>query len=153
MIRAARKEDFPAVKELMNGLHGAHAEARPDVYKKDLVFQMENYEQMLGDSAARIFVYEAERVFGLMMLKIKETQESEAQVGRRFCHIEAIVVDPGLRKAGVGRKLLEYANEMSRELGLDAIELMVWDFNEDARRFYEKDGMTTKYTVLEKKLR
>ncbi len=37
-------------------------------------------------------------------------------------------------------------------MGLARIELMVWAFNEDAKRFYEKLGMTVRSDTMEERL-
>jgi hypothetical protein len=37
-------------------------------------------------------------------------------------------------------------------MGAERLDLMVWDFNEDARKFYEKMGMKPQRYIYESKL-
>lgn len=54
-------------------------------------------------------------------------------------YVRLIGVRPGERGRGVGRALMEYAEESSRAQGRDLF-LLVSDFNTDAQRFYQRLG-------------
>lgn len=54
-------------------------------------------------------------------------------------YVRLIGVRPGERGRGVGRALMEFAEESSRARGRDLF-LLVSDFNTDAQRFYQRLG-------------
>jgi ribosomal protein S18 acetylase RimI-like enzyme len=57
--------------------------------------------------------------------------------------IDQIAVKDQYRGCGYGTQLLEAAQQLARDLGLSVIELEVWTFNEDAKRFFVAHGFTT----------
>ena len=54
-------------------------------------------------------------------------------------YVRLIGVRPGERGHGIGRALMEFAEEQSRARGRDLF-LLVSDFNTDAQRFYQRLG-------------
>ena len=62
-------------------------------------------------------------------------------VKRRTAYMEDLCVDDDFRGKGIGSSLFVYAKEKAKEMGAERLDLMVWDFNEDARNFYERMGM------------
>ncbi len=57
----------------------------------------------------------------------------------RSNYVQLIGVRPGDRSRGIGRALMEFAEETSRVQGRDLL-LLVSDFNASARRFYQRLG-------------
>lgn len=55
-------------------------------------------------------------------------------------YISSLAVWPEFRNHGVGRRLLEAANERARGLGLRELSLLCFAGNMGARRFYERAG-------------
>lgn len=66
---------------------------------------------------------------------------------RRVLHIHSIYVEPGYRREGIGRTLLDAALEWGREAGCIEAELNVL-VNNPARRLYVRTG----FEVLEVKM-
>jgi ribosomal protein S18 acetylase RimI-like enzyme len=44
---------------------------------------------------------------------------------------------------GIGQALMEKTHAWSREVGIRTVELIVWEFNDGARHFYENLGYKT----------
>ncbi|WP_121742770.1 GNAT family N-acetyltransferase [Natronorubrum halophilum] len=63
-----------------------------------------------------------------------------------------LYVDPAARDRGVGSALLEAAEETLREQGADVMILEVMAENEDARRFYRRQGYDTYRVAMERSL-
>ncbi len=63
---------------------------------------------------------------------------------RKICFIESLGVKENYQHQGIGRKLYEYLKNEVKSKNIDAIELNVWGFNQDAIRFYESLGMNIK---------
>ncbi|HTW86245.1 MAG TPA: GNAT family N-acetyltransferase [Candidatus Sulfotelmatobacter sp.] len=61
-------------------------------------------------------------------------------------------VEPFARGRGVGRALLDLAEDCARELGLGYVSLMVTEDNEPARRLYDGAGYGTERRMMTKRL-
>jgi len=66
--------------------------------------------------------------------------------------IDDLCVDEKYRKKGIGKRLFEEVKTYSKENGINFIELMVWEFNENARKFYENMGMKIRINRMEYKI-
>src|SRR5580658_5951546 len=64
---------------------------------------------------------------------------------RVFAYIEEVVVSSHHRRLGVGKALMQRVEGWARDRKVDQIELIVWEFNDEARKFYESLGYTTSY--------
>ncbi len=61
-------------------------------------------------------------------------------------------IDPEFQGRGVGRRLLETAEQHFRSTGSDWVSLGVFPTNGEARRFYERLGYRPVYAFLGKRL-
>ena len=57
-------------------------------------------------------------------------------------YVHQIGVAPDFRKRGVGRALLEAARAAAEEQGISLMAADLWSFNEDARAFFRRCGLT-----------
>jgi ribosomal protein S18 acetylase RimI-like enzyme len=55
-------------------------------------------------------------------------------------HLHQLYVDPAEHGSGIAVTLLEWAKDMARRRGRQAIVLTVWEHNDRARAFYVKHG-------------
>lgn len=62
-------------------------------------------------------------------------------VPQEFAWVCDIVVARAFRRRGVGRALMAKAREWARDRGHDQVRLTVFDFNAEAMRFYEAEGL------------
>jgi ribosomal protein S18 acetylase RimI-like enzyme len=69
-------------------------------------------------------------------------------VPRRRAHIEDLVVAGGMRRRGVGRRLMRAAAAWARTRGAGQLVLTVWAGNRDAARFYRALGYSELSRVL-----
>ncbi len=66
----------------------------------------------------------------------------------RFCYVETLSVLPEARGRGVGRALLAAARQRLAGIGVTRIELTAVAANEDARRFYAREGFELAFVTL-----
>ena len=53
------------------------------------------------------------------------------------------------QKNGIGRFLFQYIVDYSKTEGASSLQLVVWEFNKDAIKFYETLGMSTRNRRME----
>jgi len=58
----------------------------------------------------------------------------------RYYHLYTIFLDPSVQRRGIGRQLMAYAEEQTRNRGKPFMMLKVFAKNEASRRFYEACG-------------
>ncbi len=64
---------------------------------------------------------------------------------------EDLVVDKDFRRRGIAKRLFAFMEEEARKRGAKRLDLMVWEFNREALKFYESFGMKPQRYILEKK--
>jgi ribosomal protein S18 acetylase RimI-like enzyme len=72
--------------------------------------------------------------------------------GRHHAHISVIATSEAAEGTGVGRALMEYAEQWARKRNLTLLTLHVFAANARARRFYEKAGMAPEFLKYAKEL-
>jgi GNAT superfamily N-acetyltransferase len=70
----------------------------------------------------------------------------------RVGHIDSFYVLPELRGRGVGRLLMEAAYAEMRQAGATTVALDMVANNDVARRFYEREGFTTAFVQMHRRL-
>ena len=142
-VRAATKNDIPALMSLLVQVNMVHHNGRPDLFKGPTTKYTEaDLAAILADPATPVFV---------------GTDESGRVLGHGFCvmqhsggqlmeehdtlYIDDICVDEAARGLGVGRALYDHILNYARQRGCYNVTLNVWTCNPGAMRFYEKLGL------------
>ena len=94
---------------------------------------------------------EAGEMIGMCLMEFRIPKAAHVH-HRPFGWIGDLCVRSDHRGRGIGRELYRAMKEKAREMGLVRIELMVWAFNESAKRFYERLGMTVRSDTMEERL-
>lgn len=89
--------------------------------------------------AAALVAREGESVLGYAVVRVVNAPGSW-QWGDQVGVLETLVVDDGTRGAGIGRALLAAARERLAESGVEVMKIAVMAGNEDALRFYRREG-------------
>ncbi|WP_298297466.1 GNAT family N-acetyltransferase [uncultured Litoreibacter sp.] len=61
------------------------------------------------------------------------------------CYLQDLYVDPGLRGTGAGRALMEAVYAAADEAGAPGVYWLTQDFNETARKLYDRIGEKTPF--------
>ncbi len=141
-IRHATRDDIPALCSLLSLLAGQPVSAAT----------AENRLAMVAASPIdELYVIEAEGdVHGLLGFHIRENIESASSWGE----ISALVTDPACRRLSLGRLLMDYAEDLSRQRGCLGTWLVSGYAHEnEAHRFYRELGYeSTGYRFVKKPL-
>ena len=151
LIREMRKEDFFEVDRLMAQVHKLHVNGRPDLYVDvDHIYSEEQYYEMVeNDDMITVLAEEEGSVVGICMVSMRSRT---CMIKRRTAYMEDLCVDESYRGKGIGTDLFVFAKKKVKEMGAERLDLMVWEFNESAKKFYEKMGMKTQRYILEEQL-
>ena len=84
-------------------------------------------------------------IFGV----VNEVRDSTMLFDMKTLHLEDVCIDEECRGMGVGSLLMEYVTDWARANRFDRMDLDVWEFNEGARRFYERYGFSTQKRRLD----
>ena len=144
-IREAAGDDVAAIIVLFGVADDSYAAGAPHQYRGAwAVPRSEQEVGLLEHSDIALFVAELDgRVVGQIVVRIETVPENTQLVPRRFAKLHDLVVVPEARTLGVGRALVQAAEQWSAARGMASIELVVWEYNAAARGLYEQLGYTT----------
>jgi N-acetylglutamate synthase-like GNAT family acetyltransferase len=128
-MRPAEPKDIEELCSLMEALSGRA------ISPEQMLNRLEFVAESKVDS---LFVCEEDgRLVGLLGFRIRENLEEMS----RFGEISAIVVDPGNRRRGIGRFMMDYAEKLAKELGCKGSWLVSGFGRErEAHKFYQQLG-------------
>ncbi len=79
-------------------------------------------------------------VVGLVEIQFKTIEDNIELLDKEYIEINSLVVNSDYRSEGVGTKLLKFVDGLAVEYEKEYVELKVFDFNDSAITFYEKNG-------------
>ena len=150
-IRDMESKDYPEIDRLMKELHELHVKGSPDLYTElEHPYSREEFEKIVSDP--EIIAILAEEKSVVIGLCIGTLRKKSGMVEMKTMYIEDLIVDRNFRGKGIASQLYEEMEERGRNTGAKRLDLMVWEFNSDAKRFYEKQGMRPQRYIYEKEL-
>lgn len=93
----------------------------------------------LAQPDAFMVLAEDDGVVGFALVHFRPNENWRVH-GERFGELETLAVLPSHRGQGIGRELMRHVYERMRGLGVAELSIVVVERNEDARRFYEREG-------------
>jgi len=147
VIRPARLEDYAEVCSLFDGVDVLHRERLPWLFKTPDVQprSVEYFARLLEHDESSVIVADTGgSIVGVALAMLRSAPDLGVFVRQRWGVLDDLVVTSSWRRRGVGRVLMRAVE------GAPWVELSVYDFNEEARRFYESIGYLPLRTVLRK---
>jgi ribosomal protein S18 acetylase RimI-like enzyme len=146
-IREASIDDHQAISRLYAQVDGLHARGRPDAFQEPSEPRSISFlKERLAEVDAAMFVAEIDgAVVGFVFVKLGRPPVDPMHRPRVFAYVEEVVVLAEHRHRGIGKALVHRVEGWARDRKVDQIELVVWEFNEEARKFYESIGYATSY--------
>lgn len=155
-IREAAASDYEGLCVLFEEGDALHREHLPWIFRKPTgaVRERDYVDGLIADEAVGFFVAEAgDRLIGFIHVVIKESPELPIFAPRRYAVVDNVVVKREFRRTGVGRALMEKAEEWAAVEGAESVELNVWEFNQEAVEFYQSLRYETASRKMTKRLR
>lgn len=155
-IREAVPGDYAALLPITDEVHGLHVAAHPAIFQpveRATSLPQAHFDNLLSGDTATIQVAEiAGAIVGFAIFHVFDTPSYELLVPRRIVFIDSMVVTEAQRGKGIGEALVRAAIEWGRAHGATTLELTVWEFNQRARAFYERLGLTTIYHAMQRQI-
>lgn len=154
LIRNADKKDIPQLDELLFQVNKVHSDGRPDIFKPGAKkYSDDELEKIISNSLTPVFVADdgEGNVLGYAFC-IFEQAHSGAMQDIKTLYIDDLCVDKNYRGKKIGTTLYEYVLEFAKKTGCYNVTLNVWALNENARKFYEKCGLSVLKIGMEKVL-
>jgi ribosomal protein S18 acetylase RimI-like enzyme len=145
-IRAATTGDLEIIVALNAFVQRHHAQALPGIFKLpiDSGPTVDAFRAILEDPASVVLMAQDARArgepVGCLYAEIQDRPASWVRLESQVFCIQHLVVAPKRRRQGVGTALLSEALSVARRRGIKRVELDVWSFNSEARRFWSKHG-------------
>ena len=149
VTRVANVSDVDRILMLEEQVFELHSKSRPDWIGKNPL-SYEYIESIVNGDNGMIFIAEVEnQVVGHCIVFIREIRNHHLFHDMINIEVDDLCVDEKYRKKGIGKKLFEEVEKLAKEKGIKFIELNVWEFNQDAKGFYEHLGMKTRLNRME----
>jgi ribosomal protein S18 acetylase RimI-like enzyme len=151
-IRKATVEDAELLARLVKAVHDIHAEARPDFFKPYALSPewIADFRERLLDPSNAFLIAEVEgEAVGYVFAQVIERPENLYTYAMSYLLVDQISVNPEHRNHGYGEALIQAVFDMAKSLGLPRVVLGVWNFNERAVAFYERQGFSSRDMRME----
>ena len=153
-FRFAGEEELEQVNALRKQVSVLHAKGIPEVFKPDFPDELRDYVyEIFRDPLKKIAVCEdggGIRAFAILHHIVRP--ETPFTYARDYLDIDEFGVDEPYRRQGIASKMIGFIREYAKSEGFERIELNMWEFNEDARAFYEAAGFATYRRYMEMKI-
>lgn len=149
VLRSAVPADLEQLLPLVRDSWNLHHDHLPDSFPP---FDLTSNRLLLRAAMDRtdalvLTAWLGEELVGFAHLTLRQLFLSETP--QRVVSVESLYVCPQCRGQGIGHALMERTRAWGTQSGASRIELTVWAFNEQARRFYDQMGLRPRHTVME----
>lgn len=127
-IRKAKLDDIEGIFELLNELYAGKIEYN--------IFSKIYMEKLNDCNNYYIVAIENKKIIGILISEISYKLHKSKKVS----FIEDLIVNEQYRNRGIGKLLIEDAIRYAKKLECEVVELTSYITNENAHRFYEKNG-------------
>lgn len=153
-VRKYNNNDNDSVIKLYYQIDNQHYQKLPDEFLEPIKIIRDNkyFENIISSNDSILFVAEIDNlIVGLIEVYIKQNTtivSNPIKIG----YIYAIVVDENYRREGIGKKLLSEAKEWLKSNEVKRVDLRVYDFNNEAMKFFSNYEFNIQSYFLTSKL-
>ena len=135
--------DAAEIVELLRQVHEEHCQRRPQWFKPfDRTAAMEGQRFLLSRDGAQMFVARVDGAcVGYALVCERVHEENAFRYASRSLVVDQMAVSNTQRRQRIGTLLMDHIRAEAAERGVQRVELNVYSDNDDARRFYEAQGL------------
>jgi diamine N-acetyltransferase len=144
IIREGTPEDSALIATLNADVQAIHATGLPDMFKPPLVSEelITNFKSQFGKPESFFLIGELdEQPSGYLSGEFQRRVETPRHHAFEMIYVHHISVRPESRRKGLGRALLDAAQKLGRQNGIERMALDVWKFNQASRLFFASYGL------------
>jgi aminoglycoside 6'-N-acetyltransferase I len=155
-VHPASLSDIPQLCRLYFDFHEFHAAGLPErlvslgsweAYDaSQLACRLE--EILNHDNSCLLVAKNNGGVLGFVEIYLRQEEPDPARAAFVYAHLQSLMVAPGWRKQGIGKRLVQAAETWAAGKGAAEVRLDTWEFPGDPVKFYEGVG----YRTLKRKL-
>ena len=139
MLQLATNSDRAAINELARQVHALHVEWRPDIFcTAEELYPQERFDEHLKNRELYVAKIEG-NVVGYTLLIIRDSNHI-GMTPRRIMEIDQFGVHEAARGHGIGTEMMADIRALAKAFRCTHLKLNVYPQNEDAIRFYERNG-------------
>lgn len=153
IFRTATPDDYGGTCALLGAVDELHRVSVPWLFQKPVVEprSRELFEALLtGDDSTVLVAESGSTLVGVATVIVRDAPPSAMFVTQRWGVLDNIAVLDSWRRRGVGTSLTREAERWAKNRGANWLELGVYEFNDDARAFYQALGYLPVSTKLRK---
>jgi ribosomal protein S18 acetylase RimI-like enzyme len=146
VVRRAVAADAEALSALNAEVQAIHAKALPWLFKApgSDTFSPSAVEALLGEADSLIFVAELHGIAaGYAVAQVVRRPETPFHFAHDMLYVNHFGVRAAARRQGVGSALMAAVRAAATQCGVATVALDVWSFNERARAFFCRRGLST----------
>ncbi len=154
-IRTASPHEQDALCGLFDELDRLHRAARPDFFRRidGPARPAALVTDLIAGPRSTILVAESDDgLAGLVTVMLQGIAGLPILVPRQIALIDNLIVRAERRRQGIGRRLLDRAERWADAHGAQAVEIVVHEFNLEARHFYDALGYRTSTRRVHRRL-
>jgi ribosomal protein S18 acetylase RimI-like enzyme len=154
VIRAAVPDDHAELAALLAEVDELHRLRLPWLFRAPAVEprRREFFERLLNGDSSTLLVADAGPIVGIATVLVRTAPEFAVFISQTWGVLDNIAVAKTWRRCGVGTALTRAAETWARQQHAKWLELGVYEFNDEARGFYEALGYLPVSTKLRKPL-
>jgi ribosomal protein S18 acetylase RimI-like enzyme len=143
-VRRATTKDAALIATLIADVQALHAAALPRFFKPaDKISYAADAAEVLANPERLIFIaYVADEPAGFIHAQMIHQAETSLICAQHTLYIHTISVRPNYRRRGVGSALMAAVRAAGKSMRIERLVLDVWTFNEAARAFFRRQGLT-----------
>ncbi|HUM26376.1 MAG TPA: GNAT family N-acetyltransferase [Anaerolineales bacterium] len=154
-IRKATANDYDDLCELFDEVDALHRVNLPHVFQKSTgpAREKDYYLGLIADENIGLFVAEMkEKLAGFVHVLVRDTPVFSIVIPRRYAIVDGIAVKSEFQKHGIGKMLMDKAQEWAETKDAEFMELNVYEFNRNAISFYEGLGYQSSSRKMRKEI-
>jgi ribosomal protein S18 acetylase RimI-like enzyme len=155
LVRSVTPSDYADIAGLLGEVDELHRANAPWLFQKPVrePWSREFFDRLLASGDAAMLVADAERqLVGVATVMMRRAPDFSVFINQSWGVLDNIAVARAWRRRGAGRALTRAAEQWALARGAKWLELGVYEFNAEARAFYQALGYSPVSTKLRKPL-
>ncbi len=122
-----------------------HYEKRKDLFEAKTDEEVKKDLEIMLETNAIIILEEEDQIVGYATYQIKKRKT-------KYLFVDEMYIIESKRHSGYGTRLFNELKKIAQTHQCERIELNCWDWNESAKKFYQKQNMSEQRAIWELKL-